>query len=232
MIVDLHIHSKYSFDSILEPSKIIKVAKEKDLAGVAITDHGTIKGALEAKRFNQDPNFLVIVGCEVNTDIGDIIGLFLRKELLSRNSREVIEEIKEQGGIVVLPHPCRDHKLTDDLIEYIDIIESFNSRSNRCENFYAKELAMKHNKPMIAGSDAHLAREIGSGTTFFKNNNTVNIYKDLLTGNCSLGLIKKSPIYFQNISQIIKSIKIKNYHSLPFQFKVLIFSIIKNMKSD
>ena len=97
MIFDLHIHSKYSFDSISEPKKIIKVAKNMGLNGVAITDHNTTKGGLEAKKINRDHDFLVIVGSEISTEIGDITGLFLSEEIKSRNSMEVIEEIKKQG---------------------------------------------------------------------------------------------------------------------------------------
>ena len=224
MILDLHIHSKYSFDSILEPATIIKVAKERGLNGVAITDHDTIQGGVEAKRINKDPNFIVIVGCEINTEVGDIIGLFLNKELLSRNSMEVIEEIKAQGGIVVLPHPYKGHTLTDDLLEHVDIIECFNSRTGKYENFCAEELARKHNKPQIAGSDAHFASEIGRSRTIFGTKG--GIKANLVNGTTNLD-VSRSPAYLISISQIIKSIKMKKYKQIPVQLAALIIKEIR-----
>jgi len=210
MRLDLHIHSKYSFDSILEPKKIIKVAKKRGLDGVAITDHNTIKGSLEAKKINEDEDFLVIVGSEISTEAGDIIGLFLSEEIKSRNSIEVIEEIKEQGGIVVLPHPYRGHKLNEELIEKIDAIEVFNARSSKIENERSVKLAERYDKPVIAGSDAHFASEIGLGiSTITKKGRTEDMRKLLL--NCQIDVNNTlSPLYLQSFSQLIKSIKMRN----------------------
>jgi predicted metal-dependent phosphoesterase TrpH len=224
MILDLHIHSKYSFDSILEPKRIIKVAKKRGLDGIAITDHNTIKGSIEAKKINSNPDFLVIVGSEINTEIGDITGLFLKEEIKSRNSMEVIEEIKKQGGIVVLPHPFRGHKLNDKLISAVDVIESFNSRSGRIENEMSAKLAKRCNKPVIAGSDAHFSSEIGAGKIIIKNScNTKNIRTKILKREVEISVIY-SPIYLQPLSQMIKSIKVGDYKKIPFQFYNLINS--------
>ena len=87
-MIDLHIHSKYSFDSLLSPKTILKVAKKKGLTGIAVTDHNTIRGGLEVKEINKDRDFTVIVGSEVQTEIGDIIGLYLSDEIKSRISIE------------------------------------------------------------------------------------------------------------------------------------------------
>jgi len=54
MKYDLHIHSKYSYDGILEPRDIVKIAIKRGLDGIAITDHNTVKGALEAKKYEYD----------------------------------------------------------------------------------------------------------------------------------------------------------------------------------
>lgn len=229
MIFDLHIHSKYSFDSILEPKKIIKVAKKRGLHGVAITDHNTIKGGLEAKKINKDQHFLVIVGSEISTEISDISGLFLSKEIKSRNSIEVIEEIKEQGGLVVLPHPYRGHKLSEKIVKRVDAIEVFNARSNKENNKKAVKLAEKYNKPIIAGSDAHFASEIGFAkvyinTTFFKNiKSSLLSNKIEITGN-------QSPYYLEYMSQIIKSIKNRELKRIPSQAIGLIYSYVRRYK--
>ncbi|HQE50405.1 MAG TPA: PHP domain-containing protein, partial [Fervidobacterium sp.] len=156
-MIDLHIHSKYSFDSLLSPRTILKVAKKKGLTGIAVTDHNTIRGGLEVRKINKDRDFTVIVGSEIQTDIGDIIGLCVNEEIKSRISIEVIEEIKDQGGYVVLPHPFRGHKLNQYIIELSDAVEVFNGRSTAEENFKALELAKRYNKPFTAGSDAHFA---------------------------------------------------------------------------
>ncbi|ODS40249.1 MAG: hypothetical protein A7315_09170 [Candidatus Altiarchaeales archaeon WOR_SM1_79] len=224
MIFDLHIHSKYSFDSILEPKKIIKVAKKRGLDGVAITDHNTIKGGLEAKKINGDPNFLVIVGSEISTEIGDIIGLFLNEEIKSRNSMEVIKEIKEQGGLVVLPHPYRGHKLNEELIEKIDAIEVFNARSSKIENEKSAKLAERYGKPAVAGSDAHFSSEIGSGKTIISSKKEVK--KDVLNEIIRLERYQ-SPSYLQSLSQIIKSIKMEEYRKIPIQVIPFVTKLIR-----
>ena len=104
MKIDLHIHSKYSHDGSLEPEQIIEIARKKGLSGVAITDHNTIRGALEAQKY-QSEDFRVIIGAEIMTEKGEVTGLFLSREIKSRRLQEVIAEIKAQDGIVIVPHP-------------------------------------------------------------------------------------------------------------------------------
>ena len=82
----------------------MKIAIRKGLNGVAITDHNSIKGGLMAKSFEND-NFRVIVGSEITTDRGEVIGLFLSEEIAPGNFGDVIAEIRDQGGLVILPHP-------------------------------------------------------------------------------------------------------------------------------
>ncbi len=168
MIVDLHIHSKYSGDSIIEPITILKTAKKKRLNGVAVTDHLTIKGGIEALKLNKDPDFLVIVGSEIETDNKeDIIGLFLNEDIRSRLATEVIDEIRAQGGIAFWAHPFREGKnlLRSDLIERVDLIEGFNSKTSASRNKLAQRLAYQYKKPLVGTSDAHHASEIGNGKT-------------------------------------------------------------------
>ena len=163
---DLHIHSKYSYDSFLNPETIIKVAKRKGLNGVAVTDHGTIKGGLATREINKDVDFEVIVGSETETEYGDVLGLFLSREIRSGKFTEVCEEIKAQGGLVVLAHPFRKGKtLSESLLQYIDFVEGFNARSPRSLNLKAQELAKVFKMPVVAGSDAHMPFEIGRGRT-------------------------------------------------------------------
>jgi len=169
MNYDLHVHSKYSHDSLLDPSKIPQIAIKRGLDGVAIIDHNSIQGGIEGEKTNKDPDFEIIVGSEIKTEYGDVIGLFLNEEVKSRNFIEVIEEIKNQGGLTVLAHPFRPYEFPEKIIHHFDGIEGFNARSKQWQNHKAHLLALKFNKNVTAGSDAHFAFEIGRGRTYTKD---------------------------------------------------------------
>ena len=185
MIVDLHIHSVYSPDSPVEPRTVLKIAKKKGLNGVAVTDHDTIRGGLEALKANTDPNFVVIVGSEVETtDKGDIIGLFLTQEIQSREASEVIKEIKEQGGVAMWAHPYREGKnlLSSVVIKQIDVIEGLNAKTLESQNMLARALAERYRKPVAGVSDAHAAEEIGNAVTLIDGSSVGGIREALLKG--------------------------------------------------
>jgi len=185
LIVDFHIHSAYSSDSPVEPRTVLKMAKKKGLNGVAVTDHDTIRGGLEALKVNSDPNFVVIVGSEVETtDKADIIGLFLTQEIQSRETNEVIEEIKEQGGVAMWAHPYREGKnlLPSVLIRRIDVIEVFNAKTLESQNMLAQALAERYRKPVAGASDAHAAQEIGNAATMVDCSSIDGIKEALIKG--------------------------------------------------
>jgi len=214
MEFDLHIHSKYSFDSISEPQKILKIAMKKGLNGVAITDHDTIKGGIKASK-TATKDFFVIIGTEIGTESGDILGLFLNEEIKSRSALEVIDEIKEQGGIAVLPHPYkRTDKIKEEIIRKIDAIEGFNARGEQPDSFFrnkmAKKLASSRGIPMTAGSDAHFYFEIGRGRCSIDAVSDIeDIRKAILRGKTKItGEI--SPLYVEPMSQIIRMFKTRN----------------------
>ena len=219
MNLELHTHSKYSFDSFLDPIKMTKRAKKIGLDGIAITDHNTIKGGVIAQKNNCCDEFKVIVGCEIKTEAGDIIGLFLNEEIRSRNSLEVIDQIHDQAGIAVLPHPFRGHNLSDDLIRKVDLIEVFNARSTLEANKMATELARSAHKKFVAGSDAHFSSEIGLANSIFLSN--YDLRKGILNG-CSDIETAFSPIYLQSLSQTIKAIRERHYKNVPI---ILIYAI-------
>lgn len=207
MIFDLHIHSKYSYDSFLSPTEIIKIAKKKGLDGVAVTDHNTIKGGIETSRINNKDDFNVIIGSEIKTEYGDIIGLFLNEDIKSRIFIQVIEEIKEQGGLVVLVHPFRKGiDFPIELLKHIELIEAFNARSPKSLNEMALKLANRFKKPMTAGSDAHSGLEVGRGRTNIFN----NFKENLMTGKTEIEgeksnyyLVHGLSILFEKIKQVI-----------------------------
>lgn len=204
MRFDLHIHSRYSYDSIVSPMRILKRAQKIGLNGIAITDHDTIKGALEASKRNVLCDFTVIIGCEINTEIGDIIGLFLHSDVASRNSMEAIEEIRAQDGIVVLPHPFKSHILNEKLINAVDLIEGYNGRTSIEGNKNAQALSRKCNIPMIGGSDAHFLSEVGNVETIFDCDKISDMKKVLLSGDVEIKGIQSNKC-FQAGSMIIKA---------------------------
>ncbi|MDD1690293.1 MAG: PHP domain-containing protein [Methanoregula sp.] len=165
LIADFHIHSKYSHDSIMSPESIVKQAKKAGLTCIAITDHGTIRGGLEGKTVARTYGISVIVGTEISTDCGDIIGLNLHEEIGVTRWQDVIKEIRSQGGKVVLPHPYRDHCSIEEIAECVDFIEIWNGRSTLQQNTAAQDLANRFLKPVMYGSDAHVISEIGSVKT-------------------------------------------------------------------
>jgi predicted metal-dependent phosphoesterase TrpH len=159
---DLHIHSVYSHDSLMRPCEILKRAARAGLSVIAITDHDTIQGGVEAKRCEGVSGIRVIIGAEISTDAGDIIGLSLKEEIRSRSWQEVLSEIHDQGGISVLPHPFRSHPSPYRLGQQVDLIEVWNARSTPHENALAAALAEATGKPRLMGSDAHTFGEIGN----------------------------------------------------------------------
>ena len=166
---DLHVHTRYSEDSISTPENIVQHCLKVGINCVAITDHNEISGAFEVERIAP---FKVIIGEEILTNQGEVIGYFLRKKIPSRLSpEETVVRIKAQGGLVCVPHPYdrfrSGAKLRKNALEKIipdtDLIEVFNSRAMLLrDSARALELAQKHGLPGTAGSDAHIAREIGS----------------------------------------------------------------------
>ena len=103
---DLHIHSNHS-DGIAKIPEIMEyVATATDLKVIAITDHNTIEGALFAKELEEVYGVEVIVGEEVSSSEGHIIGLFLSEEIpAGLTPAETIGRINDQGGIAIIPHP-------------------------------------------------------------------------------------------------------------------------------
>jgi len=135
---------------------------------IAVTDHNEIEGALRARDLAPD---LVVVGEEVKTAEGaDLSGLFLSEKIPKGTSAlETAQAIREQGGLVYVPHPFAGGKgFAEELLEalrpWIDIVEVFNARIHDPElNRRASRWAEVHALPGGAGSDAHTLAEIGRG---------------------------------------------------------------------
>lgn len=180
---DFHVHSSYSKDSFLEPEKIIKLAIKKGLSGVAVCDHGTIKGALKTLKIVKEKKLElnIIIGSEIKTNYGDVIGLFLQKEIKETGFLQVRDAIKQQNGIIVLPHPYKRSINPKEIVRYVDVVETLNGRLPKELNQKAQILAKYFGKNPIAGSDAHIGFEIGRVQTILKNYDG-NIRETILKG--------------------------------------------------
>jgi hypothetical protein len=172
MRIDAHTHTKYSPCSNLEPEVVPKLARRVGLDAVAVTDHDTIKGGLAVKKANRDKDLEVIVGAEMSTHGGSIIGLYLNKEIRRRDPFEVVDEIHAQGGLVMIPHPFDvlgreniDRGVLEQIIKKVDLIEGINARSCFLFNRRALRFAKEFKKPALANSDAHFALEFGRAYT-------------------------------------------------------------------
>jgi hypothetical protein len=192
----------------MEPVRIIQTAKRKGLGGVAVVDHNTIRGGLECLKANPDKEFVVVIGSEIETEHGDVLGLFLTEEVRSRNAEAVIEEVKEQGGIAVLPHPFKREAISRDLLVKFDAIEVFNARYWSWE--YVKkalQTAADYRLPTTAGSDAHFYFEIGRGRCMAENAFTEeDVRRAILSGETSVEGSLTCP-YVEMLSQINKAFK-------------------------
>lgn len=164
---DLHIHSCYSPDCTTSIEAIIDRCLELGINCLAVTDHNTIAGGLEMQECAPFP---IIVGEEIKTPYGEIIGLFLDQEIPPGLSpQETVSRIKAQGGLVCIPHPfdrVRRSPLKPQMIDAIlpqtDIIEAFNSRTTLLrDSAKAQAFARSHGLLASAGSDAHTCYEIG-----------------------------------------------------------------------
>ncbi len=167
--VELHCHTIYSKDSLTKVRDMLQAARDMGIDRLAITDHNNIRGALAAKEM--DPE-LVIVGEEVHTTRGELLAYYLREEVPAYlTPAETLRRFKTQGAFVSVPHPFdprRSGWSRKDLLEIasqVDAIEAFNSRCQLSGyNEQAAEFAREQNKPVTAGSDAHMVMELGHAT--------------------------------------------------------------------
>ncbi len=170
--IDLHLHTDWSHDCSIPASDLVEHAEEIGLGGIAVTDHNVFGGALEAVELARGRDLVVIPGEEVKTDHqGEVIGLFLEEEIPRGMSFEdTIAAIREQGGLVYLPHPFdRLHAIPDPATVHrhlaeIDVLEVYNARLLRDSfNDEALRFARKYRLLQGAGSDAHVLQGVGTG---------------------------------------------------------------------
>lgn len=174
--VDLHCHSSASFDSLSRPADIVRVAAARGLTHLAITDHERIDGALRARDL-APPGLTVIIGEEIRSRGGDVIGLYLERAVPAGLSLlDTVAAIQAEGGVAGLPHPFdrfrssgareRAEEELEEIAQRVDYVETFNARvPYAAANTYAAEFAEEYGVPGVAASDAHTLMEVGVAYT-------------------------------------------------------------------
>lgn len=214
--MDLHTHTLYSHDSLQKLEHFVEACVRKGINCVAVTDHNEIDGA---KRLQKMAPFKVIVGEEIRTRDGEITGLFLKDRIPPNLSAfETIRRIREQKGLVYIPHPFASGvfmrlklNVLDAIVDQVDIVEGWNSRGIlRADDEKAQAFAVRHHLPFAAGSDAHSRFEIGSTYVEmkdFKNKKEMvkNIREGLLVG-------RKTNLFFPATSVVFGRAKVLTGH--------------------
>ena len=166
--LDMHTHCEYSPDSDTPVAEQARTIAELGLQVICATDHNTIEGALRLRELAA--GFRVIIGEEVSSREGEIIGLFLERTVpRDLSAEETIAAIHEQGGLVCVPHPFSHNRPShlrretlDRLWPQIDAIEILNARESVSDdNRKAETYARERNIPGAVGSDAHRIADLG-----------------------------------------------------------------------
>jgi predicted metal-dependent phosphoesterase TrpH len=212
VLADLHMHTDHSHDCAVPVAALLDHAEEIGLGAIAITDHNAFSGAREGAELARGRKLTVIPGEEVKTDAGEVIGLFLEEEIPRGMSMgDTIAAIRDQGGVVYLPHPFdRLHTIPDPRtlhrhLAEIDVFEVYNARL-LFESYNAEALrfARKYNMTMGAGSDAHVLQGVGTGLVRMHSFETPEEFLISLR-NAEIVRRPKSLLYLQGLKWVAQA---------------------------
>lgn len=171
---DYHFHTRYSYDSRTSLEEVLDRAQETRLDVLCVTDHDTVAGAEKLAAMARSP-LSVVVGCEFTCDDGShVIGLGLSDMIVEARPLALMERIKLQGGLVLLPHLFRrrsgifrnelrrSESFVRDALALADLAECFNGRDTYENNERSRRFVAERGLRAVAGSDAHRPQRIGS----------------------------------------------------------------------
>lgn len=245
-VYDMHVHTEHSRCSSMKIPVLINLYKNLGFTGIAITDHGTIKGAIKAKKYVEDNNldFNIIIGAELSTPYGHILAYDVPMELVDeigkyhhRDVDTVINYFKEKGCVVGIAHPYtfRVKKLTkvknNDFIKRFDFVEVFNRRNMiNYSNRIALEKAIKCNMAMTSGGDVHFYPEIGYAYTYSPIEDILKAIKEKKT--FANGFMKRDIISFMRsgFTKFIKEEKLYKKNIKPEKKAEIRISKLNNKK--
>lgn len=187
MLIDLHTHSyPKSDDSFMAVDELILSAKAAGVDGVCLTEHDAFWSAAEASELSRRHGFLVLPGCELNTDTGHVLVFGLEEYQFGLHKPDYLRRVAaREGAVIVAAHPYRrrflaergqepearaemlDRATADSFFRICDAIESVNGRGTDLENTFSQELATLLGTRMTGGSDAHRPEQLGTAATRF-----------------------------------------------------------------
>lgn len=168
--VELHTHTLWSKDCVVRFETILHLMDQRGIDLLAITDHNTAEGALQMRRLAPER---IIVGEEIMTNQGELLGYFIKESIPGGLSPdETIRRLRDQGAVISVAHPFDRLRKgawqeTDllKIVDRVDAIETFNSRCIFAEdNLRAAQFAQRHGLLGTVGSDAHSRAEYGRAT--------------------------------------------------------------------
>lgn len=169
--VDMHSHTMFSGDSTTTLDEICASVAEAGIDVLCVTDHNAIEGAVRLDKALAGV-CRVVVGEEVRTHTGELIGLFLTEKIsFGANAHDTARQIRDQGGIVYVPHPFDPMRrnITEDSLRsltaagLVDAIEAHNSKTSLASlNKRATDFGIEHGLALGSGSDAHVPDALGS----------------------------------------------------------------------
>ncbi|MGB9778801.1 MAG: PHP-associated domain-containing protein [Candidatus Bathyarchaeia archaeon] len=185
--IDLHVHTSYSYDSVIKPEEVVFYAKKRRLDGVAITDHDKTECALKMAK---ETNFLIIPGIEISSLGGHVLALNIQ-ELIPKGLSvdETVDRIHSLGGIAVACHPTSFFKgsLGERISSKFDAVEVINASAFPFQYSvkHSQKIASRLGIARVAGSDAHYGPEIGCAYTIVNAESEVEeIVKSIINGLC------------------------------------------------
>lgn len=178
MIIDMHVHTIYSRDSLLAPEDLIEQAIALGLDAVCVTEHDSYSASEIAELFAERTPLKVFRGVEASTDLGHLLIYGVNAEQWQEYeghknlpAQQVVEHVRAWGGVAIPAHPFRvgSPGMADriETLAGIFAIEGWNGRCDMDENNQALNYAARHNLKVIGGSDAHTVGQLGSCVTVF-----------------------------------------------------------------
>ena len=198
---DTHLHTTYS-DGVSTPAELVDyVVLHTDLRVIAITDHDTTDGAYVARRYARTHglDLEVIIGQEVTTDEGDIIGLFLNTTLPQyATAIEAVRAIQAQGGLAIAAHPF-SYWATATLMKGVGSqistlpLDGVEVRNGFPTNFVSNPLTAWMNRRSdaqhseLGGSDSHVPHTVGQAFTWFPGDTAEDLRAAIVEGKTCAG---------------------------------------------
>lgn len=211
--VEFHCHTAVSEDCLVPPQKLVDHARKKGIDRVVVTDHNSIRGALQARAI--DPE-LIIIGEEILTQKGEILASFVKEEIPPFLSPlETVQRLKDQDAFISVSHPFdlqRKGWREEDLVEilpFVDAIEIFNSRSLTVGiNQRAVDFARAYGLAGTVGSDAHILNEVGASILILPDFNSAEELRAVIRSGRQETKLSPAWVHFgSTFARILKAVR-------------------------